>query len=51
MEEVAIALMQGSPSPKSNRLSRVIAESPADMGYWSDGVLVENLVLCFLIYL
>ncbi len=36
MEKVAIALMEGSPSPKSNRFSRVIAESAAHVGYRSD---------------
>ncbi|MGF2013226.1 hypothetical protein [Nostoc sp. DedVER01b] len=32
-----------------NRFSRVITESPADVGYWSDGMLVRNLTRRFIL--
>nr|WP_322714037.1 hypothetical protein [Nostoc sp. ChiSLP03a] len=32
-----------------NRFSRVITESFADVGYWSDGMLVRNLTRRFVL--
>ncbi|QLE45179.1 hypothetical protein FD723_33190 (plasmid) [Nostoc sp. C052] len=31
-----------SPSPKSNRFSRVIAENPGKVGYWGDEWRVDG---------